>query len=88
VVYIVVFVQLTTTISEYFWFILLVVRTLPPSLIPSASLFLSLLTSSCSSLPLPRQIPAFAGYKLLGLVFGGVRAAPPPPLPGALAAGS
>lgn len=41
VVYIVVFVQLTTIISEYFWFILLV-------------------------------IPAFAGYKLLGLVLGGL----------------
>jgi len=41
VVYIVVFVQLTTIISEYFWFILLVVSTLPPSL-ASFSISLSL----------------------------------------------
>jgi hypothetical protein len=71
-VYIVVFVQLTTIISEYFWFILIVV----PYHLSSASLPLSLVRHAHHPCSLLRQIPAFAGYKLLGLVLGGVRAAP------------
>jgi hypothetical protein len=64
VIYVIVFVQLTTIVSEYGWLVLLVVPDTPH---PSSFLLLHSFTYG----PFLPQIPAFAAYKLFGLLLGG-----------------